>query len=86
MSIIQLSYRASYVNFIIFYPIIISSLEFFHGTDFPLDTNPAYVDHKSLAQQIKECKDIAVKKNEAYMEIITDTRSDHIDYVDELKR
>ena len=37
--------------------------------DFPLDTNPAYVDHMTLSKQIKEISDIAMKKNEAYMEV-----------------
>ena len=54
----------------------VSSLELFvGGPDVPLDTNPAYVDHKSLAEQIKQHNDIAVKNNEAYMEVILDPRS-----------
>ena len=48
---------------------------FVSGPDVPLDTNPAYVDHKSLEEQIKQHSDIAVKKNEAYMEVILDPRS-----------
>ena len=48
---------------------------FFGGPDVPLDTNPAYVDHKSLAEQIKQHSDIAMKNNEAYMEVILDSRS-----------
>ena len=54
----------------------ISSIELFvGGPDVLLDTNPAYVDHKSLAEQIKQHNDIAVKKNEAYMEVILNPRS-----------
>ena len=54
----------------------VSSVELFvGGPDVTLDTNPAYVDHKSLAEQIKQHSDIAVKKNEAYMEVILDHRS-----------
>ena len=48
---------------------------FVNGPDVLLDTNPAYVDHKSLAEQIKQHSDIALKNNEAYMEVILDPRS-----------
>ena len=48
---------------------------FVDGPDVPLDTNPAYVDHKSLAEQIKQHSYISVKNNEAYMEVILDPRS-----------
>ena len=56
----------------------VSSIELFVGgpeSDVPLDTNPAYVDHKSLAEQMKQHSDIAMKSNEAYMEVILDPRS-----------
>ena len=55
----------------------LSCAELLLGPDIPLEINQAYVDHLTLAKQIKEHHDVAVKKNEAYMEFIPDPRSGH---------
>ena len=54
-----------------FFSIIINVNFFieFLRPDFPLDSNPAYVDHMTLSKQIKENADIAMKNNEAYMKV-----------------